>query len=75
MPCLDARLLTDPGLCGRCRHARVVENDRGSRFWLCRAAAWRDDLRRYPALPVLHCPAFTPGCPATPDGPDEAVDR
>lgn len=60
------RPMTDPGLCASCRWARVVTSDRGSRFWLCRAAAWREDLRRYPTLPVLRCRGFEPGRPDTP---------
>ncbi|MGD8494583.1 MAG: hypothetical protein PVF05_00230 [Gemmatimonadales bacterium] len=60
--------MIDPGLCANCRWARVVTSDRGTRFWLCRAAAWRDDLRRYPQLPVLRCPGFERGAP---DGPPD----
>ena len=52
------------GLCETCRAARIVENDRGSRFVRCdRAGA---DLRfpKYPVLPVFRCPGYvrtTPG--------------
>jgi hypothetical protein len=58
--------MTDPGLCARCVHARIVVSSRGSRFWLCRAAEWHPKLRKYPALPVLRCPAFEPGTPDSP---------
>ena len=49
---------TPPGLCSACRYARVIVNDRGSRFLLCRLS--RDDPRfaRYPALPVWRCAGF-----------------
>jgi len=45
----------DPGLCGSCRHARLVVGA-NSRFWLCERS--RDDPRypRYPRLPVVGCP-------------------
>ncbi len=48
------------GLCGLCRHARVVSSARGSRFWRCDEAARDPSLRKYPALPRLACHAFTP---------------
>lgn len=64
-----------PGLCGRCVHARVVVNDRGSRFWLCGAADEHPALRKYPPLPVLRCPVFTPSAPEdTPRPPDPATE-
>jgi hypothetical protein len=46
------------GLCADCRHARVQENARGSRFWRCLRA--ETDLRfaRYPRLPVRECPGY-----------------
>ncbi len=47
-----------PGLCGRCRHARVVKTRRGSRFYLCRLSETDDRFSRYPRLPVLRCPGF-----------------
>lgn len=58
----------DPGLCGDCRHARVVESDRGSRFWLCRRAARDPNYRRYPRLPVLRCEGHEAGRPAADGG-------
>lgn len=64
--------MTDPGLCGRCRHARVVENRRGSRFWLCGRAKHDSRFRRYPVLPVLRCAAHEPGKPANDSGAEEA---
>jgi REP element-mobilizing transposase RayT len=49
------------GLCAECLNARQVQNDRGSTFWLCAAAAQDPALRKYPQLPVLRCHAFTGG--------------
>lgn len=63
--------MTEPGLCRLCVHARIVENDRGSLFWLCTAAATHPGLARYPALPVLRCPGFEPGARPAPLTPPE----
>lgn len=51
----------EPGLCGRCRWARLLETRRGSRFWLCGRSASDPRFPRYPALPVLRCRGFQPG--------------
>lgn len=48
------------GLCSRCLHARTVETARGSTFWLCGRSATDPGFRKYPPLPVLHCPGFEP---------------
>ena len=50
--------MTEPGLCGGCRHGRAVRSDRGSIFWLCRLSATDPRFPRYPALPVLACAGF-----------------
>jgi hypothetical protein len=47
------------GLCATCAHARVVENDRGSRFYLCELAARDRRFPRYPRLPVIACLGWT----------------
>ena len=49
-----------PGLCGVCRHSRLIETNRGGRFWLCRRSATDPRFPRYPALPVLRCTGFEP---------------
>lgn len=49
-----------PGLCGTCRHARSIENRRGSRFHLCLLAATDPAFPRYPVLPVLSCRGYAP---------------
>jgi hypothetical protein len=50
--------MTEPGLCGGCRHGRAIRSDRGSIFWLCRLSATDPRFTRYPALPVLACAGF-----------------
>lgn len=49
-----------PGLCLDCRHARVIENRRGSRFRLCERSRTDPAFPRYPRLPVLHCDGYEP---------------
>ncbi|MDD9932240.1 MAG: hypothetical protein OXT09_01475 [Myxococcales bacterium] len=48
----------DGGLCESCRHRRVLESARGSRFLLCRMAEHDAAYRKYPALPVTSCPGY-----------------
>lgn len=50
--------MSDPGLCGRCRHARRVGNDRGSVFLLCARSRTDVTFPRYPRLPVRDCPGY-----------------
>lgn len=50
----------NPGLCGACRNARVVESRRGSRFHLCLLAGPGSPYPKYPPLPVLTCPGYDP---------------
>jgi hypothetical protein len=46
--------MTDPGLCGSCRHSRQVRGA-NSRFWLCERSRTDPRFPRYPRLPVLRC--------------------
>jgi hypothetical protein len=46
---------TLPGLCADCIHARRIESDRGSVFFLCQLAQTDDRFKKYPRLPVLSC--------------------
>jgi hypothetical protein len=46
------------GLCLDCAHARPIESDRGTRFYLCGLAAVDPAFRKYPALPVLLCAGY-----------------
>lgn len=64
--------MTAPGLCGRCRHARVVQNRRGSRFWLCGLSRHDARFRKYPVLPVLRCAGHDPGTPRNESAAEEA---
>ena len=57
----------DVGLCGRCRHARVVETPR-SVFWMCALAASDSRFAKYPRLPVLCCAGFAEGDPPAEPG-------
>jgi hypothetical protein len=43
------------GLCVTCRHARVIESDRGSRFYFCERSKTDPAFPRYPRLPVVAC--------------------
>jgi hypothetical protein len=49
-----------PGLCDRCRHARLVETKGGSQFVLCERSRTDPRFARYPPLPVLACAGFAP---------------
>ena len=44
-----------PGLCEDCIHARRIESDRGSVFFLCQLALTDSRFKKYPRLPVLSC--------------------
>lgn len=46
------------GLCARCRHHRIVESRRGSRFYLCELSAADARYAKYPSLPVLRCGGY-----------------
>jgi purine-nucleoside/S-methyl-5'-thioadenosine phosphorylase / adenosine deaminase len=59
----EPRLSHPAGLCGTCRHHRVIGNRRGSRFYLCELAGSDGRFRRYPPLPVLRCEGFAVGDP------------
>ena len=58
-----------PGLCGTCRFARAVVNDRGSRFVRCGRADDDRAFPRYPTLPVRECGGFAPGAGRPPARP------
>jgi hypothetical protein len=50
---------SDPvGLCRDCAHARIIRNDRGSTFYLCRLSIADPRFARYPRLPVTACKGF-----------------
>jgi hypothetical protein len=49
-----------PGLCATCVHARIITNNRGSRFLLCGVSAVDPRFPKYPPLPVRECAAYQP---------------
>jgi len=48
------------GLCATCTHARRIESERGSEFWLCQLSATDARFPKYPRLPVLACSGYSP---------------
>ncbi len=61
-----------PGLCGGCRHVRVVTSGKGSTFFLCRRATEDPTFRKYPPIPVTECRGFEPAGEAHEQGEREA---
>ena len=50
-----------PGLCQACVYAREIISAKGSRFLYCsRAEEDGEGYAKYPRLPVLECPGYTP---------------
>ncbi len=46
------------GLCADCAHARRIESDRGSVFYLCLRSASDPAFAKYPPLPVVRCAGY-----------------
>jgi hypothetical protein len=46
------------GLCGTCRHVRLVKSGRGSIFFLCRRSESDSRFPKYPPLPVRSCVGY-----------------
>ncbi len=46
------------GLCALCRHLRIVDSGKGSRFVLCERSRTDEEFPRYPHLPVFQCTGF-----------------
>jgi hypothetical protein len=59
-PINDGSIRTDPGLCRTCHHARRIESDRGSIFFLCKLSFEDSRFMKYPRLPVLVCSGYRP---------------
>jgi hypothetical protein len=51
---------TTVGLCATCTHARRIASERGSEFWLCQLSATVARFAKYPRLPILTCPGYSP---------------
>jgi hypothetical protein len=60
------RLRATVGLCATCRHARRIESERGSEFWLCQLSAIDARFPKYPRLPILTCPGYAPASSGDP---------
>jgi hypothetical protein len=54
------------GLCTTCTHARRIESERGSEFWLCQLSATNPRFPKYPRLPILTCPGYRPASDSSP---------
>jgi hypothetical protein len=54
-----------PGLCADCTHARRIESDRGSVFYMCQLALTDSRFRKYPRLPVLSCAGYESSRPSS----------
>lgn len=48
------------GLCGSCAHALIRPTAKGVTYLRCGLATTDSRLERYPRLPRVQCPAFTP---------------
>jgi hypothetical protein len=57
---IDESIGPDPGLCRNCQHARRVESDRGSIFFMCKLSFEDPQFAKYPRLPVLACSGHKP---------------
>ena len=55
--------MTSAGLCEECTHSQIVISSKGSSFVLCRLSEVDPTFRRYPTLPVIACPGYTPTTP------------
>ena len=51
------------GLCAGCGYARRIASARGAHFLLCQRSADDPAYVKYPRLPVLACPGYTPASP------------
>lgn len=48
------------GLCRICAHCRKIQSNRASVFFLCKLSETDPAFPKYPRLPVLSCPGYTP---------------
>ena len=61
----DARPVSS-GLCGSCRHARVVRSAKGGAFSRCELSVRDERFPKYPRLPVIVCTGHEARPPPTP---------
>lgn len=52
-------------LCESCRHVKVIESGKGSRFLLCRLSKTDPRFSKYAPQPVLTCAGYAPAEPPT----------
>lgn len=52
--------MTLVGLCASCINVRIIENKRGSRFYMCELSKVDPAFPRYPPLPVVKCSGYSP---------------
>ena len=50
--------MTDAGLCGGCRHVRLIATNKGTTYYLCGRALTDSRFPKYPRLPVVNCVGF-----------------
>jgi hypothetical protein len=50
----------NPGLCASCVNVRIIENKRGSKFFLCELSKVDQRFPKYPPLPVVACVGYAP---------------
>jgi hypothetical protein len=48
------------GLCDTCLHQKLIGTTRGSEFSMCLKAREDPAFAKYPRIPVLRCPGYTP---------------
>ena len=46
------------GLCKDCRHCKLIESDKGSKFLLCQLSKVDPRFAKYPRLPVMQCTGY-----------------
>jgi hypothetical protein len=51
---------TPAGLCPSCMHMFRVETPRGSVFIMCKLSKTDPSFAKYPSVPVLECPGYSP---------------
>jgi hypothetical protein len=56
----DSPKKVEAGLCSGCHHARTILSDRRSVFVMCQLSAVDPKFPKYPRLPVLSCPGYSP---------------
>ena len=46
------------GLCGGCRHSRLVSSAKGTAYLLCERSFSDPQFSKYPPIPVIQCAGF-----------------